>query len=479
VLGHRFLDVLFCDDRRSKSVDTVDEELHHWISVANESRERYGFPPGLIEERIFALRTALTPGWLQQLLFDNRTQLMPFDPRGGQTLRRWLRGSNVDESVTGTIELATYLQEFSGDECLSRKIRKLQRDSFWPIQFELAMAYRFQKVVKPGLGNVKLSCEDTEAVADFSIILSNEEIAVECTRLGFPNEGEEQYRLIDRTYRYIEDAVKSLNERCCIKIRMEENLTGVNYSRLLVRLKKAIRRFQRTGHLSTDADVTISVTVEPLTPDTEEIPFRLIDNRVVDVKGTDWTTALSIGLTPARDDRELARKVRLGEPVNPREKARALFRFPLHRVETDQYDRLIDRIRKKISQIKLLPGFAGRIVLAEWPFDPRGVDLDRIDLEMSQLLRRSEHTFALILARREANPHYRHHYSTFCVENRKRLSFVPNLQQTLHIFLAYDTIFDPVTNEPYQRSWADARRKALSDQAEDERRKSSTWRESN
>lgn len=351
------------------------------------------------------------------------------------------------------------------------KVNKLKRDSFWPVLFELAMAYRLKKMVEPSLGSVRLSCEDSEAVGDFSIVLDEGRFAAECTRLGFPPEARDQYQLLDETYRYIESAFKVLNQACCIKIRMEECLTGPAYNRLLVRLKKAIGRFKHTGLTSADADATISVTVEPLTPGTEEIPFELIDNRVMDVKGTDWTSALSICRAPAKNDRELATKFRLGDPLNETERARILVRFPRREVEADQYDRIVGRIRRKISQTKIPPSFGGRIVFLEWPFDLRGADLQRLDDEMLQQLKRSEHTIAVVLARREANPHYRHHYSAYHFADAQRLSSTPVPASVFRSFSKYDTIFDPVLNEPYQFSWEAAREKVLRDHAEAEERK--------
>ncbi len=88
------------------------------------------------------------------------------------------------------MDLAAIFEEFENDPCLIDKIARLKRNSFWPAQFELAMALRAKRTIGD-LGSVRLSCETNAAVGDFTIDLDGCSIACECARLEF-GEGEEE-----------------------------------------------------------------------------------------------------------------------------------------------------------------------------------------------------------------------------------------------------------------------------------------------
>lgn len=439
------------------AMPTLDEHLYYWISIANQRRDRYGFPPGVIEELVYSLKTGLGKAWLQSAILGDAR---PVDAFGltGQPLRRWMLSAFIDGHVIQTLELSAYLREFAADPCLHGKVLKLQRDSFWPVFLELAMAYRMRRASKPD-GIVSLSCETSAAVGDFTIQLGSTQIACECSRLGFSPAIEEQYYLLQETYTYIENKVKNLTGACCIKVEIKEPLTGHVYSRLLVRLKKALNRFKSGAQTSADSDASIAVTVEPLTETSEEIPFRLVDDCVVDVKGSSWTCAFSIASVPARDEKEIAEKVRSGEPIASTERARILVRFPPNPRAPDAYERLEDRIRRKIAQTALPDGVIGRIVLVEWPVNPREAEIATLNQSVLESLQTSRRTLAVIICTREANPHYRYHYSIYVVDNRSAVTAIPGLDLVLKRFVKYDTISDPILNEKYLRSWKAATEK--------------------
>lgn len=126
--------------------DSLDHHLYHWISVANERADRYGFPPSLIEESLQRLQSFLGEDYLLPIVED-RADLHLLGLRE-QELDRWLRGgANVDDHVIQVIDLVSTLNEFATDPFLPDKIDRLKRSSFWPTQFELAMALRAKRTI--------------------------------------------------------------------------------------------------------------------------------------------------------------------------------------------------------------------------------------------------------------------------------------------------------------------------------------------
>src|SRR5208282_3961829 len=114
----------------------LDEHLYKWISVANESAERYDFPPGLIEESIQSLKTYLGESFLTDI-FKGTDPLHMLGLRE-QELDRWLRGgAGVDDHVIQVLDLVSILTELKDDLCLGDKLDRLKRSAFWPSQFEL------------------------------------------------------------------------------------------------------------------------------------------------------------------------------------------------------------------------------------------------------------------------------------------------------------------------------------------------------
>src|SRR5208283_1248860 len=211
-------------------------------------------------------------------IFEGRADLHLLGLRE-QELDRWLRGgASVDDHVIQVIDLVSTLSEFATDPFLSDKIDRLKRSSFWPSQFELAMALRAKRTVGD-YGEVKLSPETNTAVGDFTINLKQGQIACECTRMAFGEEEEEQYRLIGDLYRYVEKQIKKAKQPCCLKIRVGGPLVSTSFTATTHATKTAFSRFASIGNTSVEID-GVRVELELLTEESERIPFRYVDGRV-------------------------------------------------------------------------------------------------------------------------------------------------------------------------------------------------------
>ncbi len=239
---------------------SLDEHLYRWISVANERAERYGFPPGLIEENIQMLKSQLGEGYLMQI-FEGTEDLHLLALRE-QELDRWLKGgANVDDHVIQVLDLAALLREFKNDPCLQDKIDRLKRSSFWPSQFELAMALRAKRTICTD-GSVRLSCETNTAVGDFIVDWKQGPIACECARLAFGEEEEEQYRLAGDLYHYVDRQIRKLKSPCCVKIRVRGPLIPTAFTVTIRCLKGAFSHFGSTNDASIEME-GVQVTIEP------------------------------------------------------------------------------------------------------------------------------------------------------------------------------------------------------------------------
>ena len=273
------------------SIKSLDEHLYHWISVANERADRYGFPAGLIEESMQLLKILLGVDYLTQL-FNGKEDLHLLGLRG-QELDRWLRGgANVDDHVIQVIDLAAVLGEFGDDPCLQDKVDRMKRNSYWPSQFELAMALRARRTIRSD-GTVRLSRETSTAVGDFMVDWKHGPVVCECTRLAFGEEEEEQYRLAGDLYHYVDRKVKKLKRACCVKIRVRSPFIPSAFTETVSCLKKALSRFEHVNCASMEVGCA-QVTIEPLTGASERIPFRFIDGRVQDIRNSGWVSAKSL-----------------------------------------------------------------------------------------------------------------------------------------------------------------------------------------
>jgi hypothetical protein len=441
----------------------VDTELYYWITVANESRERFGLAPGVVESLVAHLKGALGPEFLAAQLEKSKrgAGLMS---ESLNPLRTWLHGPSVDKHVIQLLELAALLKAFDGDPCRPDKIVKIKQDALWPIMFELAMASRLKSLLGSN-GEVGLCCEHPDAVGDFYIVTDNKRVACECSRLGYPPEEEEQFRILDDLYRYIGEFVKGKDFKRCIKIKVSESLTGQIFNpRLVAHVKKANQQFERTGNISGSSDASIDVLVEPLTDLSEKIPFAMVDGRVTDVAGSDWTSATSICSAVAENDRHLADMYRTGQPFQEIEHTRVFIRFPRAPHRQGAYERLNRKIKSKLGQTKLPNHYLGRLVFIEWTVGLDRADAGRIQNEILDRVKHTSRTLGVIVTSRHGTPRYRHHFASTGSLNKFALVQLPAIGRMFTLFHDRELMFDPITGERYVDSWEDARLRAKADQ---------------
>lgn len=345
--------------------------------------------PGLIEESLQRLKNFLGESYLLQI-FEGRVDLHLLGLRE-QELDRWLRGgANVDDHVIQVIDLVSTLSEFATDPFLSDKIDRLKRSSFWPSQFELAMAMRAKRTIGD-YGEVKLSPETNTAVGDFTINLKQGQIACECARLAFGEEEEEQYRLIGDLYRYVEKTIKKAKQACCLKIRVRGPLVPTSFTATTRATKTAFSRFASIGNTSVEID-GVQVELALLTEESERIPFRYFDGRVQDIYGTEWITAHSLSYVNTRDDDEAAAIYRSGEDLAHEEYGRVFISWERKQPDFDPYVRIRSKIKKKRHQTKSDAGMYGRIIFLESPWNLDLVERDRLSQIVNHELDESRNT---------------------------------------------------------------------------------------
>jgi hypothetical protein len=444
---------------------SLDEHLYRWISVANERRERYGFPPGWIEESMQLLRSTLGEDYLMQI-FEGSENLHLLGLRE-QELDRWLRGgANVDDHVIQVLDLAALLREFKRDPFVQDKVDRLKRNSFWPSQFELAMALRAKRTIGTD-GSVRLSHEANTAVGDFTIDWKQGSIACECARLAFGEEEEEQYRLVGDLYHYTDRQIKKLKRPCCVKIRIHGPLIPTAFTATIRCLKGAFSHFGRTNDASHEVE-GIQVTIEPLTGDSERIPFRYIDGRVQDVRSSEWVMAQSLCYVNrnARDGDEAAAMYRAGVEFVQDEYARVFLSWERKPTDIDPYARIQNKIKKKRHQTKAEGGTYGRIIFLESQWDVDLLDPNRLRPIIDHELDGSRNTITVVIAQRCASVHYRRWYKfvvskvgTFYATDGSLLAFLERM-------ICYDRDFDPILNQRYLRTWTQAAELASQHEAE-------------
>ncbi len=452
----------------------LDAELYSWITVANESRERFNLPLGVIEQRIAHLKTALGAEFLSSLL-EKSNSGAGISSESTNPLRIWLHGAGVDRHVLQLLELAALLQSFESDPCLPDKIEKLKRDALWPIMFELAVAHRLKSALNSS-GEVGLCNERDEAVGDFYVNADGNRVACECSRLGYPPEEEEQFKILDKVYQYIDALVKGTSLFRCLKIKITEPLTGQVFNpRLVGHIKKANREFERTRVLARSFDSTIEVSVEPLTELTETIPFAMVGGKIEDLVGSSWTSATSMCYVHARDDKHVAEMYRAGVPMPEIEHTRVFVQFPRARHRLNPYQRLNQKIKSKLTQTKLPKGYVGRLVFIEWTFGFPRADIDRIREEILDRVKPTSQTIGVIVCSRVGTPRYRHHYASTGSLHRFAIFEMPNLAQGLGVFQEAETIIDPITGERYTSSWDEARHRLEADERAVELKDQRRW----
>jgi hypothetical protein len=442
----------------------LDERLYRWISIANESAERFDFPPGLIEESIQSLKTHLGEAFLTDIF--KGTQSLHILGLRGQVLDRWLRGgASVDDHVIQVLDLVSVLAEFKDDPCLGDKLDRLKRNAFWPSQFELAMAQRAKRTIG-GAGSVRLSCETKTAVGDFIIELKEGSIACECARLEFGDEEEEQYKLVGDLYQYLDHRLKRTERRCCVKIRIHAPLNPSTFGAAVQCTKTAFSRFNYKGEEASEERQDAKVTIEPLTEQSERIPFRYVNGRVEDVLGTKWVSAQSLCRVNAATDEEATDMYRAGADLGGDEYARVFIAWERRPADLDPYARIRSKIKKKKYQTKAGAGLLGRAIFLESQWNLTLVDADRLGKIVDNEMSNSKNTIVVVIGERCASVHYRPWYRYFI--SNLGSTFASN--KVIHDFLfrlsTYDRDFDPILNQRYRRTWKESAERVRKHEAE-------------
>ncbi|MHB8654133.1 MAG: hypothetical protein ACYDA9_09665 [Terriglobia bacterium] len=431
-------------------MSSLDDLLYQWIRRANERRDDFELPVGLIEESIALLKRVLGPGYLEELLIRDSEPVHFLDDEANP-LRKWLLSAMVDAHVIQVLELAAYFKAFDSDSALGYKVEKLKRDSFWPVFFELAMATRVKRATGPGQ-HVRLNPEDPTSVGDFTIGIVGFDIPCECSRLGHSPQITEPEALKESLSNRISDGTQRIAVPLCVKIRTPE---ARSYNRILRLIRKGLAD-ARTSRLPAEhRDGSTVVRFEVLTGASEQIPFQMLEGRVVNVLGTDWDSATRLCRVPARDSAELAERFEKGERFYEHEAVRLFTKFGPPE-SGDYYERLGSKLKKKVKQTKTSSEHFGKIVLVEVPFDLRTVDTVKLTKVVREAAMNSRTTLAIVLANREPNPQIRHHYSHSGAFNQTAARMRPEVVDLFSRIAQGESSVDPILGWPYRRSWTEA-----------------------
>jgi hypothetical protein len=435
-------------------VSDIDAALYKWILRAGDRREALAIPPGLIEDSIAVLRDLLGRDYLEPLLVSGSKLISVFDP-DVNPLKKWLKSALVDQHIVQVLELAAYLRTFKDDPALSDKIEKLERDRFWPVFFEIAMATRMKTACQDSQ-SVALNRERPESIGDFAINLGDTNIPCECSRLGHSPQVNEPHILAESLSNRIWDSTKLIPVPLIFKIRLAEALTGQTYNLILRILRKCLADIKRSRLPTVHYEGLTSVCCGELTPHSERLPFKMINGVVTNMDGTDWEMAHSLKRVPAADEDELVDRFKGGERFGEFEAVRLFMKFGPPGDGPDYYDRLTNKLRKKLNQTKVKPGNYGKLVFIEVPFDLRLADKPKLNRAIAGAVKGSQTTLGVVLAHRAANPHYRHHYSLYGSLNSIAFALKAELISLFERFQYTDTRIDLLTGFPYQSSWQEA-----------------------
>jgi hypothetical protein len=434
-------------------MSSVDPALYKWILGANDRREPLGLPPGLIEDSIAFLRDRLGCEYLDLLLVAGSEPISVFDP-DVNPLKMWLKSTALDQHIVQVLELAAYFRAFKDDSALDDKIEKLKRDRFWPIFFELAMAARMKTACQSSQF-VALNPELPDSIGDFVISVGGTNTPCECSRLGHSPQVNEPHILAESLATRIGDATKRIRVPLIFKVRSAEPMTGKIYNLTLRLLRKCLADIKRSRLPTVYYEGHTSICCGELTAYSERIPFRLINEVVTNVDGTDWNMAHSLKRVPAANEEEVSERFKAGERFQEFEAVRLFMKFGPPSEGPDEYHRLANKLRKKLKQTKVNTANYGKLLFIEVPFNLRLVDKAKLNRAISEAVKHSRTTLGVVLANREANPHYRHHYSLYGSLNTIAFALKPEMISIFDRFGSTDTQTDPITGFPYHSSWQD------------------------
>jgi hypothetical protein len=186
------------------------------------------------------------------------------------------------------------------------------------------------------------------------------------------------------------------------------------------------------------------------------MPFRMNEGVVTNVEGTDWDSAQSLQRVPAANEEEVTARFKSGERFHEFEAVRIFMKFGPPNEAPDFYGRLTSKLKKKLNQTKIEVGNYGKLVFIEVPSDLRLAAEAKLKGAITEAARHPKTTLGVVLAHREPNSHYRHHYSIFGSLNAVAFALKPELVSIFDRFRFGDTRTDLVTGFPYQSSWEEA-----------------------
>jgi hypothetical protein len=440
----------------------IAEKLYDWIRIANEARERLDLPVGTIEDAVATLESAFGDAYLDGLMpSDEESSKRIVTARDDRPLAYWLSGPGLDSSVVQLVETSVVIRSFLSDPCLPKKIERIKNDTFWPTFYELAMAFRVKRSLQ-GSGSLALSPEIDENNGDFIVDIDGRRLLCECARLTRTPSSEEGVRVTQDIFDYVADKIRPYVRPCCVKIRVNTELKRADFNPILQSLKRTLERHERTGELSeVSSQQGIEVLVEPLTDHSEKLPFRRIDGNLVDVAGSEWVHAHSIGGVIGNSSQEVSEMFRAGIGYDYRERGRVFMKYsPPARTE-DPYARLVSKIHDKVSQTKIPPGTGtAKFLWIDSPYDLRMFDRELLQQQAVREMGRSTHTLGVAITHREGNAHFRHHYSVLGVLNQNGFPEFPEFAQTLEALREKEVTTDPITGWKYQRTWAEANQRS-------------------
>jgi hypothetical protein len=370
-------------------------------------------------------------------------------------LKKWLKSALVEQHIVQVLEFAAYLRIFKNDPALADKIEKLKRDRFWPVLFELAMAARM-KAACQGSQSVALNRERPDAVGDFVLTVGGTNTPCECSRLGNSPEIDEPHILSEHITKRIGDATAPIPIPLIFKIRSTSALCGKTYNLILRLLRRCLADIKRSRLPTTHYEGATVICCGELTPHSERMPFRMIRGVVTNTEGTDWDNAQSIKRVPVHSEDELIAKFKEGERFQEFEAVRIFMKFGPPSEGPDYYDRLANKLKKKLKQTKVEASNYGKVVLIEVPSDLRSADQNKLNGTVADAVKHSQTTLAVVFAHREGNPHYRHHYSLHTSLDPSAFALKPELMSLFDRFRSGEMRTDPITGLPYQSSWEEA-----------------------
>ncbi len=193
-----------------------------------------------------------------------------------------------------------------------------------------------------------------------------------------------------------------------------------------------------------------TVRVEVLDEKSEQTPEN------VGVSDIDWDLATSICRVPAKDPNELPDRMAAGERFRDYEGVRLFMKFGEPEKQINYYDRLTAKLRKKLGQTKISKEHFGKIILVEVTFDLRIVQEELLREAVREAARHSGTTLAIILAKREQNPHMRYHYCFSFTFNQTGASIKPELVELFDRVGKNEVTLDPILFSAYSRTWEEA-----------------------